>query len=359
MKVLVTGHNGYIGSVMVRMLGTAGHEVVGLDTRFFDGCTLGADEVSIPEIRKDIRDATAADLASFDAVIHLAALCNDPLGDLDPELTFEINHRASVRLAEAAKAAGVKRYLFASSCSLYGVAGTGMLAEDASFNPITPYGLSKVMVEESVAALADADFSPTFLRNATAYGVSPRLRADVVVNNLVGYAYTTGEVVIKSDGTPWRPLVHVEDLCRAFVAVLHAPRERVHNEAFNVGRTEENYTVRELVEIVMDVIPGCKASFAEGAGPDPRSYRVDCGKIQEMLPEYRPEWTVRRGVEELVAAFDKHGLTREEFFGPRYLRIKRIQQLLDEGRLDQQLRWTGRGHDSTARTDDLTMAIAR
>ncbi len=269
MKVLVTGHNGYIGSVMVRMVQAAGHDVVGLDTYFFEDCTLGPPTTDVPAQRLDLRDVEPAHLGGFDAVIHLAALCNDPLGDLDPEITYDINHRASVRLARAAKAAGVQRFLFASSCSLYGVAGEDMLDEQAAFNPITAYGRSKVLVEQDVAPLADDRFTPTFLRNATAYGVSPRLRADVVVNNLVAAAHTTGEILVQSDGTPWRPLVHVEDFCRAFLAVLHAPRPLVSNVAFNVGRSEENYRVSELAEFVRQAVPGSRVTYSPNGAPRP------------------------------------------------------------------------------------------
>jgi len=339
MRVLLTGSNGYIGSVMSRMLLEAGHHVVGLDTGLFRDCTFGDEPPDDHTIRKDIRDVRAEDLAGFDAVIHLAALCNDPLGSMNPELTAEINYRASVRLAWLARSAGVPRFIFASSCSLYGVAGQEMLDETAPFNPITPYGLSKVQVEQEVARLATDDFSPTFMRNATAYGVSPRLRLDLVVNNLVAAAYATGDVLIQSDGTPWRPLVHVEDFSRAFIAVLHAPRELVHNQAFNVGRTSENYRVSEIAEIVRELVPGSRIRYAEGAGPDPRSYRVDCSKLETLLPEYKPQWTVRRGVEELVAAFDRYGMTPEDFAGHRYFRIRNIQRLQREGRLDENLRW--------------------
>jgi nucleoside-diphosphate-sugar epimerase len=288
----------------------------------------------------DLRDVQVADLRGFDAVMHLAALSNDPLGDVNPQITFDINHLGSVRLASLAKEAGVGRLIFASSCSLYGVAGDEMLTEEAAFNPITPYGVSKVLFERDVAKLANDDFSPTFLRNSTAYGVSPRLRADVVVNNLVAIAYTTGEVVIQSDGTPWRPLVHIEDIARAFLAVLHAPRELVHNEAFNVGRSEENYRVRDLGGLVEQVVPGSKVRYAEGGGPDPRCYRVDCTKLMQTLPEYQPQWTVRRGMEQLRDAFEANGLTRDELVGDKYFRIKRIRALQSEGSLDASLRWT-------------------
>ena len=340
MRVLITGHNGYIGSVLAPLVQAAGHDVVGLDTFLFEQGTFGRDGVEIDAMRMDLRDVQTADLRGFDAVMHLAALSNDPVGDLNPQVTYDINHLGSVRLAELAKEAGVGRLIFASSCSLYGVAGDEMLTEEAAFNPITPYGVSKVLFERDVAKLADDDFSPTFLRNSTAYGVSPRLRADVVVNNLVAIAFTTGEVVIQSDGTPWRPLVHIEDIARAFLAVLHAPRELVHNQAFNVGQSEENYRVRDLGELVEQVIPGSRVKYAEGGGPDPRCYRVDCSKLMRTLPEYRPQWTVRRGMEQLRDAFEANALTREELLGDKYFRIKRIRALQAEGLLDASLRWS-------------------
>jgi nucleoside-diphosphate-sugar epimerase len=340
MRVLITGHNGYIGSVLAPMVRAAGHDVVGLDTFLFEGGTFGPNGSDIDALRMDLRDVQVSDLRGFDAVMHLAALSNDPLGDVNPQCTYDINHLGSVRLARLAKQAGVPRLIFASSCSLYGVAGDEMLTEEAAFNPITPYGVSKVLFERDVAKLADDDFCPTFLRNSTAYGVSPRLRADVVVNNLVAIAFTTGEVLIQSDGTPWRPLVHIEDIASAFLAVLHAPRELVHNEAFNVGRSEENYRVRDLGELVEQVVPGSKVRYAEGGGPDPRCYRVDCGKLMRTLPEYQPKWTVRRGMEQLRDAFKRNGLTREELLGDRYFRIKRIRALQSEGLLDDSLRWT-------------------
>jgi nucleoside-diphosphate-sugar epimerase len=339
MRVLVTGHDGYIGSVLVPLVAGAGHQVVGLDTFLYDGCALGEpEEAAVPAIRKDIRDVDPSDLEGFDAVIHLAAISNDPLGDYRPETTYDINHRGAVHLAAAAKQAGVERFLFSSSCSLYGAAGDDFLDESARWNPVTPYGKSKLLAEQDIRSLADGSFSPTYLRSATAYGVSRRLRGDLVVNNLVGLALTTGEVLMKSDGTPWRPIVHIEDISRAFLAVLEAPRPRIHNEAFNVGRTEENYRVRDIAAVVADVVPDSRVVYAPGAGPDTRCYRVDCGKLRAALPDFHPQWTLRRGVEEVFTALAASALTAEEFESSRFLRIKRVLELQTLGLLDDGLR---------------------
>jgi nucleoside-diphosphate-sugar epimerase len=339
MRVLVTGHKGYIGTVLVPMLLAEGHEVFGIDSDLYEQSTFGEGIQEIPELKKDIRDVEASDLEGIDAILHLAGLSNDPLGNLNPQLTDEINHLASVKLARLAKSVGIERYIFSSSCSNYGAGGEDMLNEESPFNPVTPYGVSKVRVEQAVSRLADDYFSPTFLRNATAYGVSPRLRFDLVLNNLVAWAFTTGRIYIKSDGTPWRPIVHIEDISRAFIAALHAPRALVHNKAFNVGRNEDNYRIRELAEIVRETVPGCRIEYAPDAGPDKRCYRVDCSRILQMLPEFKPQWNARKGAAELYTAYQKVGLTLDDFEGPRYQRIAHLQELLSSQKLDETLRW--------------------
>lgn len=342
MRVLVTGHHGYIGSVLTPLLQSAGHEVVGIDADWYADCLLGPAPAGVPSLRMDVRDVTAAQLKGIDAVIHLAAISNDPLGDMNPDCTYEINFHASVRLARLARDAGVERFLFASSCSLYGASDIrDVLGETAPFNPVTPYGESKVMVEWMTSKLASDTFSPVFLRSATVYGFSPRLRADLVVNNLVGYACTRGEVLLKSDGSPWRPLVHVEDLCRAYLALLEAPRDLVHRQAFNVGRTGENYQVRQVAELVRELVPGSEVRLGDHAEPDLRCYRITCEKIEQRIPGFQPRWTVRTGIEQLRDAYRAERLTEAEFLSSRYTRLKEVKRLQDAGRLDPDLRWLG------------------
>ncbi len=339
MKVLITGHNGYIGTLLAPMLIEAGHDIFGIDSYFFENCHFGMPVPDIPALKLDIRDIELHDLFGYDAVIHLAGLSNDPLGDMNPECTYAINYHATMKIAHLAKHAGVQRFIHASTCSIYGASGDDSLTEDACFNPVTPYGEAKMLVERDLALLTSDSFSPTFLRSGTAYGNSPKLRGDLVINNLLGYAVTTGEILLKSDGTPWRPLVHVEDIALAFKAALEAPRDRIHNQAFNVGITSENFRVSQLAEMVKNCVPGSRICNAEGAGPDKRNYRVNCDKISGWLPGFVPRWTAERGIEDLAMAYIRNKTVLKELIGSQYLRVKRIKELQNAGRLSDDLYW--------------------
>ena len=339
MRTLITCHKGYIGSVMTPYLRAQGHDVVGLDTEFFGDCIFGQDGDTTPAIVKDVRDVTVDDLRGFDAVVHLAALANDPLGDLNPQWTFDINHQASVHLARMAKAAGVTRFIFSSSCSMYGDGWKDeLLTEEAPMRPLTPYAVSKALAEEDIARLADDDFTPVYLRNGSAYGISSHLRADLVLNNLMGWAFTTGKIKILSDGSPWRPIVHVQDIAMAFAQALTAPKAAVHNQAFNVGAGGENYQVRDLAGIVNDLLPEASVEYV-GKNPDPRNYRVSFDKIHRTLPGFRPTWTARLGARQLLDGYRANGLTAEIFQGPSFTRLPHLKSLLAQSRLDSSLRW--------------------
>jgi nucleoside-diphosphate-sugar epimerase len=339
MRVLVTGHHGYIGSVLAPMLQDAGHDVVGLDTFLYRGCDFGEAEELSPALPRDVRDVTPSELEGFDAVVHLAALSNDPLGDLNSAWTYSVNRDGTIALARAAKTAGVERFVFASSCSMYGaVDGDAPVDEHATLRPLTPYAESKVRAEEALHELAGDGFSPVSMRNATAYGASPRLRLDIVLNNLVAWAHTTGAIKLLSDGSSWRPLVHIRDIARATLALLDAPAGTLAGEAFNIGSAEQNYRIRDLAETVKRRLPDCEITFAEDASPDPRSYRVDFTKFASAFPECRFEWTAERGVDELADAYAREELTLERFEGPSYIRLGQLKRLLSAGELDDQLR---------------------
>jgi nucleoside-diphosphate-sugar epimerase len=340
LRVLVTGHHGYVGSIVAPLLREAGHDVVGLDTYYYRGCDLGSAEEFQPALSMDVRDVGAEELEGFDAVVHLAALSNDPLGDLNPGWTYSINRDGAISLARAAREAGVRRFVFASSCSMYGAAeGDTALDEDAPLRPLTPYAESKVSAEAAIRELAEGDFSPISMRNATVYGASPRLRLDIVLNNLIAWAHTTGAIRLESDGSSWRPLIHVRDLARATLAVLDAPDDVVRGRALNIGSAEQNYRIRRLAEVVHERLPECKITFAEGASPDPRSYRVDFSRFEAAFPDFRFEWTAERGADELAHAYEAAGLTLEQFQGHRFIRLGQLTRLLDQGSLDDGLRW--------------------
>jgi len=343
MKILVTGHLGYIGTVLVPMLLERGHEVHGMDADWFGRCTFGGRIADVPNNKKDIRDATPSDLRGYEGVLHLAALSNDPLGNYDAQLTDEINHRATVRLAEMARDAGVRRFVFSSTCSNYGVAGDEFIDETAPFKPYTPYARAKVAAEQALKPMSDDRFSVTLMRSATAFGWSPRIRFDLVVNNLVAHAHTTGKILLKSDGTPWRALVHIEDIARAFTAVVEAPRELVHDQAFNVGQTKENYRVRDVAAMVAEVVPNCRIEYAPGAGPDPRCYRVNCDKLPNTIQAYQPRWSARDGARQVHEMVRTVGLAAGEFEGDRYARLPHMKKLIADGVVDERFRYRADG----------------
>lgn len=346
MKVLVTGNKGYIGAVLVERLLEDDFEVVGLDTDFFKGCNFYESYCDIRQISKDIRNAEAKDFVGIDAVIHLAALSNDPMGALSPELTSAINYSASLNLAKLAKAAGVRRFIFSSSCSVYGVKGDEMIDENGALSPATEYARSKINTEREISKIADTNFSPVFLRNATVYGVSPRLRVDLVVNNLAAWVFTTGSLKIMSDGSPWRPLIHIQDVCRAFIAVLRAPQEIIHNQVFNVGDNAQNYRVQEIASAIKKVLTDCRVEYTGEHGLDTRTYRVNFDKIQRLLGSYfRPRWDLDKGIDELLRQYKMADFTENDFKSDKFTRLARIKNLLKEGHIDANLFWKEPAYD--------------
>ncbi len=340
MRIFVTGHHGYIGSLLVPMLISNGYKVQGLDSNLYDTALFGNPPVAVPSINKDVRDISRSDLTGCDAIIHLAGLSNDPLGDIDPELTREINFLATVRLAELAKEEGIKVFLFASSCSIYGASSSELIDENSAINPVTPYAHSKHLAEQELSKMADEAFSPTFLRCATAHGYSPRIRFDLVINNLVAWAYTTGRVFIKSDGSPWRPFVHIADICRAFIEILNAPSLSVHDEILNVGETSQNYQIRQVAEFVERIVPGCQVEYAKDGGPDKRNYRVSCDKISQVLPSFTAKWSINKSIKDLLHCYKTFDLKQGEYEGVKYSRIALLRELQHQGKLDTSLRWT-------------------
>jgi len=340
-RIVVTGHQGYIGIHLVKLLSEAGYDVVGIDTNYFGKeCELYDPDIHITEIRKDIRQIEEKDIDGVYAICHLAGLSNDPVGELNPELTYDINYRASVRLAKIAKSSGVKRFVFSSSCSMYGIAGgESALDENSAFNPITAYAKSKVFTEKEITPLADNNFCVTFLRNATAYGVSPKLRLDLVVNNLVGWAVTSKQIRIMSDGTPWRPVIHCEDIARAFIAVIEAPVEKVNGQSFNTGRNEDNHQVKDIARMVCEVVPACEVLITGEHGSDSRSYKVDFSKIHRELPDFKPLYNLKMGIEQLFDYYNRYNMNKEKFEGRYYIRLKQINHLINEGKIDKNLSW--------------------
>jgi len=346
MKILVTGHLGYIGTVLTPMLRKKGHDVVGMDADWYSRCTFGDARqiIDVPNIRKDIRQVKVNDLRGFDCIMHLAALSNDPLGNYNAELTDEINNKAAVRLGEMAKQAGVQHFIFSSTCSNYGVAGDEFIDETGALNPYTPYAKAKVAAELGLKPMSDKNFSVTLMRSATAFGYSPRIRWDLVLNNLTAHAACTGKIFMKSDGTPWRAIVHIEDISRAFTAVAEAKREIVHDQAFNIGQTKENYHVSEIAEIVARTVPNSKIEYAPGAGPDPRCYRVNCDKLPRMVPAYQPQWTATAAAKQVYESIRKYGLTVEDFEGAKFARLPHMKKLIADGVVDERFNYTAKAN---------------